>query len=170
MSHSQKRSPTMYIDQVLHFVDGTTGLNVSRFSEGILEVSQDMDRFTASMDLNILEDVLVRTDSDNISFLQLNFKGGLKVLLTDQLIGFKPKPVVGLDLAKIPKVVTTPDLKSVEEALEDLMATDSSDYEVEILRKVYQAILGGAETAGFTLTEKREAFNRLAASKIRASA
>jgi hypothetical protein len=33
-----------------------------------------------------------------------------------------------------------------------------------------ESAMTGAETAGFTLTEKREAFNRLAASKIRASA
>ena len=86
-------------------------------------------------------------------------------------MGFKPLETSGLDMGKIPKVVTTPDLISVFEAIEDSMSSDATpDHEVEILKKVFLAILQGGELAGFNLEFERRWMTRLVPSKIRASA
>ena len=66
----------------------------------------------------------------------MNFQNSYKVLLTDNLIGFKPQETLGLDMTRIPKVVTTPDLFSVYEAIEESLGSDTQDHEVEILKKV----------------------------------
>jgi hypothetical protein len=86
-------------------------------------------------------------------------------------VGFKPTETFGLDMAKIPKVVTTPDLMSVFEAIEESMSSDiQNEHELEILKKVYQSILQGGELAGFDLKFERNWLSRLLASRIKASA
>ena len=91
---------------------------------------------------------------DNIDFLQVNFAGGKKLILTNNLIGFKPAPLASLDMERLPKVVTTPDLISVIEALQETMNTQSSHpVEVEVLRHVFSAVLEGGESIGFNLAK-----------------
>lgn len=161
---------TSDLDIVLNYVDGSKGLS-SRLSEtGKVEVHQAADGRVFSFYPYEVGEVLQRTDSDGKSFLQLNFKSGLKVLLTDALVGFKPVETLGLDMNRLPKVVTTPDLVSVYQAIEDALSADGIDHEVEILKKVYLAILLGAEKVGFDLAFERRWLNRLVATKLRASA
>lgn len=93
------------------------------------------------------------------------------MLLTDSLIGFKPTETVGLDMSRLPKVVTTPDLKSVYDAIEDSLSADViQSAEVEILKKVYLSILLGAENIGFNLSEERLHFFSLVTVSTQAAA
>jgi hypothetical protein len=86
----------------------------------------------------------------------VNFQSGKKILLTQNLIGFKPAPSRGLDLSKLPKVVTTPDLLSVVEAIEETLSTaPAQPEELEVLRKVFDSVLKGAEAVGFDTTSER---------------
>jgi len=96
------------------------------------------------------------------SFLQVNFLSGKKILLTENLIGFKPVPSRGLDLSKLPKVVTTPDLLSVVEAIEDSISFAVANDELDVLKRVFDSVLRGAEAWASTL--------RLSACGCRASA
>ena len=94
-----------------------------------------------------------------------------KILLTDQLIGFKPWPVPELDISKLPKVVTTLDLLSVFEAIEESVTTMSGRPEdTDTLKKVFNSILLGGEDIGFDLTTERSWLRRLPAIPSKASA
>lgn len=158
------------VDSILNFVDASKGLTGRLAETGKVLVSQDVDGKSFSFYGYEVAEVLHRADADGKPFLQLNFKNGNKVLLTDTLVGFKPVETFGLDMNRLPKVVTTPDLLSVYEAIEEALGADEVEHEVEILKKVYQAILLGAERIGFELSFERKWLNRLVATKIRASA
>jgi hypothetical protein len=159
------------LDEVLNFVDRSSGLSLKLNPEKIVSILQDVDSRVFSFDSHLLEEVLQRTDSDGKPFLQVNFCSGLKVLFTDTLVGFKPGEVLGLDMNKIPKVVTTPDLLSVFEAIEEGLGSDSTpDHEIEVLKRVFQAILTGGELAGFELGFEKKWLSRLVSIKFRASA
>lgn len=158
------------MDAILNYIDSSKGL-VSKLQEGgRVSVRQNVDGKEFTFLSYDVTDVLHRQDADGKAFLQLNFRSGSKVLLTDQLIGFKPVETFGLDMGRLPKVVTTPDLKSVAEALEEALGADTPDHEVEVLKKVYQAILSGAEKVGFDLPFERAWFNRLLVMNLRACA
>lgn len=74
-------------------------------------------------------------------------------------------PTPGLDLNKLPKVVTTPDLISVLEAIEEsFAASDFTGKETEMLKKAYFSIIRGAEQIGFTMNPEKEWLIRLIAS------
>lgn len=133
-------------------------------------ISQNTDGKEIRVSLPEVSEVLHRADGDGKPFLQINFNSGVKVLVTDQLIGFKPSEIFGLDMSRLPKVVTTPDLLSVGEAIEEALASETPEHEVEILRKVYQSILLGAERIGFDLPFERAWATRLLSSRFRASA
>ena len=121
-----------------------------------MKISQNTDGKGIAFFIADLEEVIARIDSDGHAFLQINFNSGKKILLTDNLIGFKPSPSRGLDLAKLPKVVTTPDLLSVVEAIEDSMTTDPAHVdEIDILKRVFDSVLRGAEAVGFDTTPER---------------
>lgn len=163
---------TQLLEEVLNFVDHASGLSSTVNSEGSVFVKQAIDGKLFQFKQLDLDEVLPRSDADGKNFIQVNFKSGHKVLFTDSLVGFKPKDVGGLDMGKLPKVVTTPDLLSVFEAIEDSMSSDQSqtDHEVEVLKKVFQAILIGGEQAGFDLAFERRWLTRLIPTKFRASA
>lgn len=161
---------TAELDDILNYVDGSKGLSAQVSETGRVHVNQDIDNKVFSFYAYELGEILHRADTEGKPFLQLNFKNGNKVLLTETLVGFKPVETFGLDMNRLPKVVTTPDLLSVYEAIEEALGSDSVDHEVEILKKVYQAILLGAEKIGFDLPFERKWLNRLIATKIRASA
>ncbi len=171
MSNSKTKSTYVNTDSILNFVDSSKGLKVRMVDAGKISITQVVDsKVFTFQPLDVVE-VLERSDADGKPFLQVNFKNNIKVLLTDNLVGFKPAEILGLDVSRIPKVVTTPDLKSVFEAVEESLGADLGlDHEAEILKKVYQAILLGAERAGFDLPQERAWFNRLAASRVLASA
>lgn len=171
MSSSKTRSTHAELDHILNFVDASKGLKAKINESGRVQVRQDIDGKLFSFSAQDVNEVLHRADSEGKPFIQVNFKNGTKVLLTETLVGFKPLETLGLDMGRIPKVVTTPDLISVYEAIEESMGADGGpDHEVEILKKVYTAIVTGGEKVGFDLEPERTWLNRLLASKFKASA
>lgn len=170
MSNAKTKSTSTELDSILNFVDASKGLDAKVSESGRVQIRQAIDGKMFAFNPAEVGEVLHRSDSDGKGFLQLNFKNGNKVLLTDSLIGFKPNETFGLDMSRIPKVVTTPDLVSVFEAIEESLGSETPEPEIEILKKVYQAILSGGEKVGFELSFERKWINRLAASKLKASA
>lgn len=172
LGESQASSKSLQLlDEVLSFVETTSGLT-SRVSEsGSVEILQAVDGKSFVFSPNTLNEVLSRTDADGKNFIQINFESGTKVLFTENLVGFKPRETSGLDMSKIPKVVTTPDLLSVFEAIEESLSSEQTpETEVEVLKKVFQSILMGGELAGFDLSFERRWIGRLVPNKFRASA
>ncbi len=169
LSKSQPRNAVDFQKEILGYVRNSNGLLAETDSSG-LRIVQKIDRKSVYFSNDTLEDVLQRADSENQPFLQINFLSGVKVLLTDTLIGFKPAEGVGLDLSRLPKVVTTPDLQSVLRAIEDSLQDDRQDQDVEILRKVYSSIILGGEKIGLDLSIEKVQFSRLLTTNYRASA
>ena len=171
MSNSKSKSTHAELDHILNFVDSSKGLRAQISESGKVQIRQDLDGKLFSFTSQEVSEVLHRADAEGKPFIQVNFKNGAKVLLTETLVGFKPIETLGLDMSRIPKVVTTPDLVSVYEALEESLGADNGlDHEVEILKKVYMAIISGGEKVGFDLENERKWLNRLLASKFKASA
>lgn len=142
--------------QISDFVAKSSGLRSRVQDRQALEIFQCADGKAIAFQIADLEEVIQRTDSDGHSFLQVNFRSGKKILLTQNLIGFKPAPSRGLDLSKLPKVVTTPDLLSVVEAIEDsLSSPPSRPEELDVLKKVFDSVMRGAEAVGFDTTSER---------------
>lgn len=167
----KSKSTHTELDHILNFVDGSKGLRAKINESGRVQIRQDLDNKLFTFNTQDLNEVLHRADSEGKPFIQINFKNGSKVLLTETLVGFKPLETLGLDMSRIPKVVTTPDLTSVFDAIEESLGADNGlDHEVEILKKVYLAIISGGEKVGFDLSAERTWLNRLLASKFRASA
>ena len=148
---------SQHINDIVNYLESQTHF-VIKYDEKILELTQKEDFKHISIEFEKIEKVLLRQDVDGSQFLQINFSQGVKILITKSLVGFKPNQLVGFDLTRIPRVVTTVDLVSVSKAIEDLFDTEEtaeSKAEVEILKKVYQSILYGAENVGFKMqTEK----------------
>lgn len=159
------------LEEVLTFVRQSQGLKLSSSNDGVIRITQSVDAKSFAFRVENLTEIVHRFDTDGKVFIQVNLNAGLKVLLTETLVGFKPVIVTGLDMSKLPKVVTTPDLVSVLEAIEEALSGDSAlDQEFEILKRVYQAILQGGEAAGFDLTFEKLWLSRLTPSHFRASA
>ena len=76
---------------ISRFVTASEGLELAQDSatESLI-IKQQADGKEISFTEDTVEEVLERYDSDGRCFLQVNFLGGKKVLLTDKLIGFKP--------------------------------------------------------------------------------
>lgn len=146
-----------YAKQVIaDFVLQSSGLTSKKMAAQSLTIRQQVDGKALTFNFDQVDEVLQRTDVDGKEFLQVNFESGKKILITDNLIGFKPASCHGLDLQKLPKVVTTPDLISVVDAIEDVLADESEhEDEVEVLKRVFESVLRGAESVGFDLTSER---------------
>lgn len=145
------------VNEIVNFLETTTQLSF-RLEKSYIEIKQTEDGKTLSFDLDVVDKVLLRTDFDGSGFIQVNFSDKTKVLITKSLVGFKPFEITGFDAGKIPKVVTTVDLNSVYKAIEDLL--DSEDTyqtatELEVLKKVYQSIMLGAEQVGFEMRAEK---------------
>lgn len=158
------------LEEILSFIGRTSGLTFKRLGQH-LEVSQKCDMKTLKVNVLELSEVLSRTDGDGKEFIQINLLDGRKILLTESLIGFKPFESLGLDMTKLPKVVTTPDLTSVLEAIEDALSSEwAPDNEVEVLKKVFNSILLGGELVGFDLHIEKKWLDRVVTSNLQASA
>ena len=146
------------INDVFDFLENQSQFSF-KFDEEILELTQTEDSKKIHISLNAVEKVLVRQDVDGSRFLQINLSSGFKILITKTLVGFKPNELIGFDLSRIPRVVTTIDLLSVAKAIEDLFEseeTSESQAEIEVLKKVYQSILFGAESVGFKMQAEKK--------------
>ena len=150
------------LNEILSFVQSTRGLRSSSPKEGRTRITQTLDGKHLEFSTADLESVLNRTDTEGHDFIQINFSNSKKVLMTATLIGFKPVPLKGLDLTKLPRVVTTPDIESVFEAVQDaLHATETDSREVSVLKKVFEAVVAGGESVGFDLSTERSWIARI---------
>ena len=154
------------LNSIHDFVRRSKELDVQFVESSILKISQRIDGHTLFLDAGRLQDILMRTDADGRSFVQVNFQDTLKILITERLIGFKPivrravaaagtavTPSATAASAKLPRVVTTPDLMSVLEALED--AVESADRDLTVLRELFDSIVCGAERVGFDVNREK---------------
>ena len=152
---------------ILNFVEASTGLKYSSQNEHSVSLEQEIDGKSLEIQTSQLDDVLFRSDMEGRQFIQVNFSTGHKILITENLIGFKPMTPQGLDSTRIPKVVTTPDIVSVFEAIQDTLhapTTSNKDMgDLVILRKVFEAVLAGGEAVGFNLSIERSWISRIPA-------
>jgi len=139
------------------FINGKSNLKMRWIDDLEFEILQATDGRTLTLKSSEIEEVLTRADHEGEQFLQLNLSFDRKILLTRNLVGFKPTAVTGLDMNRLPKVVTTVDLVSVLEAIEDLMTSDQNTamVEIDVLKKVYHAIVSGGERIGFNLDQEK---------------
>ena len=131
-------------------------LDVQIIDYSILKIRQVIDGHTLFVDAGRLQDILMRTDADGREFVQVNFHDSVKILITERLIGFKPvlrSKGNAAAATKLPRVVTTPDLMSVLEAMED--AAESEDRDLSVLRELFDAIVYGAERVGFDVSKEK---------------
>ncbi len=172
LSESEKSSkPAVLLEEITEFIRRSSGLKLTSSKGNRVSILQEIDGKNFSFSTNDLSEVLQRSDSDGKPFIQVNFVNGHKVLFTSTLVGFKPRETYGLDMTKIPRVVTTPDLVSVFAAIEEgLSSDDVSEYEIDVLKRVYAAIIQGGEAAGFDLQFERRWLGRLMPSKTKVSA
>lgn len=158
MKKTNTETTSQHINDVINYLETQTHF-VFKFNETFLELTQKEDLKKIVIHFDQIEKVLNRQDVDDSKFLQINFAGGTKILITKTLVGFKPNQLIGFDLTKIPRVVTTIDLVSVAKAIEDLFDSEETyetKTEIEILKKVYQSILFGAENVGFKMQAEKE--------------
>lgn len=151
------KTTLQHINDVVNYLETQTQF-VFKFTEEKLELTQKEDNKKINVDFADIKKVLTRQDVDDTKFLQLNYANGTKILITKSLVGFRPTQLVGFDLTKIPRVVTTVDLQSVRKAIEDMFDSEENyeiQTEIEILKKVYQSILFGAENVGFKMEAEK---------------
>lgn len=151
------------LEQIFKYVDSTESLSfVECDLTDYFVIEQKIDQRKITVNKFDVEEVLSRTDEDGQEFLQVNFVSGKKILLTKKLVGFRPLTMFGLDMDKLPKVVTTPDIMNIFDAIqESLCHEDNSWEELEVLRKVYDSVVCGGESVGFDLNEERALFARI---------
>ena len=133
-------------------------LSILDFKEDFDKITllQSYDRKTLSFSLKAVKKVLERKDTNGHDFLQLNFKDGKKMLLTHEFVGFPPADGVGINVYKLPKVVTTADLLSVIEAIESsIYGTDQYQESLYEAKMFFESIAAGAESIGFDLAGER---------------
>ena len=120
------------------------------------EIYQHHDKKHISFKRDEIENILRRKDLNNEDFLQLDFYDGTKILLTKNFVGFAPAHCEGLDIDKLPKVVTTLDLLSVIEAIESsVYGQEHYEERLEDVKLFFESIATGAEAIGFTLAGER---------------
>lgn len=125
-------------------------------SESDFSIVQNYDKKRLSISPKNIEKVLEREDQKGDLFLQINFKNGKKVILTEEFIGFAPAACVGLFAKKLPKVVTTADLLNVIDAIEgSVYGSEQYQESLADVKLFFEAIAGGAESIGFDLTGER---------------
>ncbi len=169
---SKNNENSIMVNQLINFLDMSNKLSYFADSIGIL-IRQTEDKKFLKINFDEIDKVIERKDFDGSSFIQINLKNKNKMLITKNLIGFKPMEIVGFDAAKIPKVVTTLDLQSVIRAIDEILdAEDSEDgaLEFDILRKVFQSIMLGAENIGIEMKEEKHWFSAYMLNNIAASA
>lgn len=157
--------------QIRKYVARADGLRECDGGSAYIRIHQVIDGKSLNIDAANLEEVLFRSDADGQDFIQVNFRSGAKILITDTLIGFKPTVLNGLDMAKLPRVVTTPDILSVFEAIQEaLHSSDPQGTELALLRRVFEAVISGGEFVGFDLNRERAWLRRIPASVVKVTA
>ncbi|PIT99977.1 MAG: hypothetical protein COT74_06400 [Bdellovibrionales bacterium CG10_big_fil_rev_8_21_14_0_10_45_34] len=151
-SSSRSDQKGQLIEKIIEFVERSNGLDGQNTPGDQFEIVQKLDGKRLVFHPTEVDLIYHRKDSEERPFVQVNFTSGVKILLTEDFIGFKPVPMLGLDQEQLPKVVTTPDLISVFEAFEEAFYQEGSESaEVQTLRKVFFSIICGGEAVGFDL-------------------
>lgn len=158
------------IEIIIQFVNTASGLTLLSANTNEIKIRQNIDGKVLAISCHFIEGIIERSDADNNHFLQVNLDSGRKLLLTEKLIGFKPCDNYGLNMDHLPKVVTTPDLVGVLEALEDSFSNQEVTDEIESLRRLYFSVLDGAERIGFDLTSEKQWIQQLHSPTTKASA
>lgn len=145
------------VAEIRRFVGNSEGLRLvdSALSDYII-IEQELDSKRITLNCFDLDEILYREDEGGKTFLQVNLGSGKKILLTTTLIGFRPLGLFGLDMERLPKVVTTPDIQSVFEAIQEALQANDEQEELDVLRKVYDSVVCGGESVGFDLKEERK--------------
>ncbi len=159
---------TAPLNLIYSFLDQSHSFEAA-WKNGDLTITQKVDSKSILIPSTSIGEVLERQDADGKYFLQINFSSQVKILVTETLIGFKPSEIPSLDMNKIPKVVTTPDLVSVQQALQDCLYYDQFE-DLEVLKKVYLSILSGAVKSGFSMTAESEWIQAFSSRQLRAAA
>ncbi len=177
MNNSNREIQTQndFAARISEFVQQSSGLKIvtkdSATEASVLHIFQKVDSREFPVAVSRIQEVLNRKDSENKAFLQINFEESKKILVTDNLIGFKPANLPSLDLSKLPRVVTTPDIQSVVFAIEDTLSNETTLYEeFDVLRRVFESVLQGAEDVGFQMNPERAWLKRLMSPRLNASA
>lgn len=159
------------VSEIKKFIESSNGLSVvESVLSDYLVIEQKLDSKRITLNTFDLDEVMPRTDDAGKAFLQVNFSSGKKILITESLIGFRPLCLYGLDMEKLPKVVTTPDITSVFEAIQESLQSNDEQEELDVLRKVYDSVICGGESVGFDLKEERKVLARIPARIHQASA
>lgn len=159
------------VAEIKKFIEASNGLSVvESVLSDYLVIEQKLDSKRITINCFDLDEVMPRKDDAGKSFLQVNFSSGKKILITESLIGFRPLGLFGLDMEKLPKVVTTPDIMSVFEAIQESLQSNDEQEELDVLRKVYDSVICGGESVGFDLKEERKVLSRIPARVHQASA
>ena len=164
-------APQECLNIVLDFVQGSSGLNILDTKANNVQILQKSDDKSLFISGDNIQKVITREDTDGCLFLQVNFNNGTKILITDELVGFSPAIKPGLDYSKLPKVVTTPDLVNVVEAIENIIYGDEFDAdEAELLKRLFYSVVEGAENIGFNLKNEKGWIKRLFYTNTKATA
>lgn len=154
----QSNASTMIspMEMVIEFLENSSGLNYKKLETGALRISQKVDGKHIHLEIQAITAVIPREDYKKDAFIQINFTGGKKILLTDHLIGFKPAEVDGINIESLPKVVATPDLVGLFEALEDCLTEKNTNVSMLLeLRQASMSIIEGAESIGIDLSQEK---------------
>jgi hypothetical protein len=153
---SNDSTVTSPMEMVIEFLENSRGLNYKKLETGALCIFQKVDGKQIHLDTEEIVSVIPREDYKKDAFIQINFSGGKKILLTDHLIGFKPAEIDGINIESLPKVVATPDLVGLFEALEDCLSAKNTNITMLLeLRQASMSIIEGAESIGIDLSQEK---------------
>lgn len=144
-----------WTEKIVSYIQQASGLTVQIQDSGKLLVTQKIDCKRLPLCPTQIDEILSRSDHRGSPFLQINFIDGKKILVTENLIGFKPICKSQYDLTKLPKVVTTRDLVSIFEVIEDTWENDRGSQEIDLLKRVFESVILGAEDVGFNLDHEK---------------
>ena len=153
MSYPKEMPQTPFIDMITQYIRNSSGLAVVHWKDH-LELSQKLDDKCLIIPYLEIQKVIQRMDAKGASFLQVNYHSSQKILLTDSLVGFRPVPIPLLDMSYLPKVVTTQDIQSVFEVIQETLQADFQGVlergflEDDPLQGVH--LVGGANSSGET--------------------
>ena len=160
--HAESDKPSELKEKILQFLITASGLESRTTHSDDLIICQKVDSKSLLIKAVEIQNVIQRADTEGIAFLQINLKDSIKILITENLIGFKPFPLPGLDTSRIPKVVTTQDLASVFEAIEEaLYLNENPNEEIHLLKKIFDSVVAGGEQIGFDLNKEKSWLLRL---------
>lgn len=151
------------IFKIKDFIETSEGLSLGFVGrENTLLIKQEIDKKSLIIEEIDLEGVLCREDTLGKTFLQLNFINKKKILLTQSLVGFKPVVLSDLDMRKLPKVVSTSDLTSIIEAIEESISSgETPDDDIQTLKRMFASVLEGGQAMGLDLSSEKTWLQRL---------